>query len=83
MANLYTGTLDTNNTYKTLTELTGLTFTSGTTYTIQIQNMAYIREGSTGVGFLINSILPFEYTAGSDDLYIKNTYTPVVINIAS
>ena len=82
MANLYTGSISTS-TYETLASLTSLTFTSDTTYVIQIQNSAYIREGSTGEGFLINSIQPFEWTAGADDLYIKTLSDQCIVNIAS
>lgn len=82
MANLYSGSIDTNNTYKTLAEVTDLTFTEGTKYVIQIQNPAYIREGSTGKGFLIDSNNPFEYTAGDDDLYIKTEFRQCIVNIA-
>ena len=69
MANLYTGNLDFEG-YKTVTELTGITFESGTTYTIQINGAAVLREGELGKGFIINTYLPFQYTAGVDNLYI-------------
>lgn len=81
MSNLYTGTIDTEGQYQTLASLTGLTFTDGNKYEIQIQNQAYVREGLTGDGFLINSDRPFIYTCASDDLYIK-TNTICVVNIA-
>lgn len=80
MANLATIEVNTNGEYLDLAELADITFSSGNTYLIQIQNMAYIREGETGEGFLINSDKPFQYTAGSDDLYIKANYC--VVNIA-
>lgn len=82
MANLYSGSIDTNGTYKTLAEVTDLTFTKGTKYVIQIQNPAYIREGTTGKGFLVLSADPFEYTAGDEDLYIKTENRQCVVNIA-
>ena len=83
MANLYTDSLEFDG-YKTITELTGVTFTPGTVYTIQIQNAAYIREGQDGDGFLITDNKPFQYTASNDDLYIKRLapYGTIVINIA-
>lgn len=83
MANLFTGSLDFEG-YKTLSSLTGITFVQGTTYTIQIQNGAYVREGVTGEGFLVPDASPFQYTARTDDLYIKklceNSF--IVVNIA-
>ena len=82
MANLYSGSIQTNGDYITLSEATDLTFTAGNKYTIQIQNLAYLREGTTGGGFLINSTIPITYTATSDDLYIKTNYQPAVVNIA-
>ena len=82
MANLFTGSIDTKGQYKTLAELTGLTFTSGNKYSIQIQNMAYLREGTVGGGFLINKTDPITYTASSDNLYLKTDYQPCVVNVA-
>lgn len=80
MANLFTDRIETNGEYVTLAEATGLTFTSGNKYSIQIQNMAYLREGTTGKGFFVNSDVPITYTATSDDLYIKAQ--SCVVNIA-
>lgn len=82
MANLYSGSIQTNGDYVTLASATSLTFTEGNKYSIQIQNLAYLREGTTGGGFLINTTTPITYTATSDDLYIKTNYQPAVVNIA-
>lgn len=82
MANLGTFTVQTNGTYKTLAEVTDLTFTEGNSYQIQILNMAYLREGTTGGGFLVDNSTPIKYTATSDDLYIKNNYGACVVNIS-
>ena len=82
MANLYTGVIKTNGEYKKVSELTGITFTTGTDYTIQIQNSAYIREGTIGDGFFINNSNPFAYKSNGEDLYIKVDYGYCVINIA-
>lgn len=83
MSNLYTGVIN-SETFATVSSLTGVTFTEGNTYVIQIQNQAQLREGTTGEGFLINSTQPFKYTAGSDDLYIQTPggVIPCIINIA-
>ena len=73
MSNL--GTWNLNNTdYRKISELTGITFEEGKTYTLQITSgQAYIREGLNGAGFLIDNTKPFQYTAGTDDLFIKVT----------
>lgn len=83
MTNLYTGTLSFEG-YQTVSSLTSVAFTEGTTYTIQIQNGAYIREGTTGEGFLIPNERPFQYTATDEDLYIKQEkpHADIIINIA-
>lgn len=81
MTNLYTGKIDTEGQYQNLETLTELTFTADTKYTIQVQNSAWIKEGSTGDGFYINDATPFTFTKGTDDLYIK-TVSYCVVNIA-
>lgn len=82
MANLGTFTIDTQGTYQTLASITELTFTEGNTYTIQVLNAAYVREGEDGKGFEIDNSAPFVWVAGQDDLYIKNLFVPVEVNIA-
>lgn len=85
MANLYSGT-KTFSGYKTLAELTELTFEANKTYTIQINvNQAfYIREGSEGNGFIKYDGLPFTWTFdGENNLYIGNQYAKSMsINVA-
>lgn len=81
MANLWTGTVKSSDAYVTLASVSELTFTEGSKYVIQIQNPAWIREGEDGAGFYVFNDEPFEYTAGSDDLYIK-TVTQCIVNIA-
>lgn len=82
MSNLYSGALNFSG-YKTVTELTGITFTENSKYVIQVKGECYLREGETGNGFYINNVNPIEYTAGADDLYIYNPIsTPLIINIA-
>lgn len=82
MSNLYTGTIQTNGEYVNLAELTGITFTEGTTYAIQLQNMAWLREGTDGKGFLFNRDKGYSWTCKGDDLYIRTESQSVVINIA-
>ena len=84
MANLYTGNLTVSDEFKTLSSLTNITFTNGTTYTIQVYNPCYLREGTTGKGFLITNSTPIKYVAGSDSLYIGKfgSYNDITTNIA-
>lgn len=72
MANLWTGTVDTNGEYVNLETISELTFTADTTYTIQsLTGEYFLREGETGDGFIIQPQEKVQYTAGVDDLYIK------------
>ena len=72
MANLYSGYVSFDD-FETLSSLTDITFTKGTTYTIQIQtafnDKILVREGTVGKGFIVGEN-SFQYTAGDDDLYI-------------
>ena len=70
MANLGTWVVDTQGEYEKISEITGIEFEAGKTYTMQVVYNAYIREGEEGEGFDVGS-KPFQYTAGSEDLYIK------------
>jgi len=79
MANLATIEVKTEGEYADLSELADVTFTSGNSYQIQVQNLAYLREGTEGDGFLITSDKPFTYVASGADLYIKANYA--VVNI--
>lgn len=86
MANLWTGTVDTQGEYENLATLASISFTADTTYTIQShQGNYYLREGETGEGFLLTNLEKVQYTAGVDDLYIKTLdgiAGPAIINIA-
>ena len=91
MANLWSNTIILEG-YKSLEEITGLTFTSGTKYKIQTvssNNSVYIREGSEGKGFLNVDTIPFEWKYdGENSLYIGSGYIkgsfekPVYINVS-
>ena len=82
MANLYTGSLLFTG-YKTVEELTNITFTKGNKYVIQIQNPCYVREGTEGDGFLVTDSCPFEYIAGDDVLYFGTPLRrQIIVNIA-
>lgn len=64
----YTGKINTKETFKKVADLTDITFTSGKTYTMQIQNQAWLKVDDAE--FFFNNE-KFEYKAGSSDLYIK------------
>lgn len=86
MANLYSGTAEFTG-YKTLAELTSLTFEADKKYVIQINAINsnfYVREGTEGDGFNKYDSLPFEWKYdGENDLYIGNKHAKLlVINVA-
>ena len=64
----FTGTINTNGEFAEVSELTDVTFSSGTTYNMQIQNVAYLKVGDAV--FCFNNE-KFDYKASSDTLYIK------------
>lgn len=88
MSNLGTWTASTGSIYKKLSDITGITFTEGTTYLIQIQNACYVCESATqpeadsSTGFLITYPERFTYTPSGGDLYIRSLNTVNIINIA-
>lgn len=65
----YTGTIDTNGEYETVESLTELTLTSGKTYTVQIQNIGYIKIADAE--FCVQNRI-FTFTQGEDALYFKS-----------
>ena len=74
MVESYTGTIKTDGEFELVETLTGVTFTVGNTYTMNVINTAEIK--------VANAIFPitnekFQYKAGANDLYIKtqNGYT--------
>ena len=94
MANLGTFTIQTNGEYQKVSTLTGVTFENDEVYTIQgrfspnIDKASkefgyFLREGTTGEGFLLDSnYLQYHYTSGMDDLYIMN-YNILKLNISN
>ena len=78
MANLFSGRINTEGQYLDLSQLSGIDFTVGTVYTIQIIYSGWIREGETGLGFNVSS-QPFQWTADNNTLYVKGEFS---INIA-
>lgn len=84
MANLGFFAINTEGEYVKLSEETGLTLTSGTTYTMQVQGACYLCESATKPtkgGFYINKTEPFSYTAGNADLWVSTIFSSH-INIA-
>lgn len=83
MANLGYFKVNTNGKYVKLSEITGLTIASGTTYLLQVEGACRVCESATEPegGFYINKAEPFSYTAGDADLWVK-TNGSCYINIA-
>lgn len=91
MANLGYFTIDTNGGYKTIEEVTGLTFETNKTYFLQVHNGGgYLTICSsatlpTGGGFIMNDMEKFNYTpAEGVNLYLKTAGFKTVnyLNIA-
>lgn len=78
MANSFTGNINTNNEFVKVSEVAEFTFISGTTYSMQIQNGAYIKI-SDAIFYVSNE--KFSYKATSDDLYIKTSPLGCVLTI--
>jgi len=87
MANLYSGN-HTFSGYKSLAELTELTFVDGNTYNIQVvvNEPYFVREGEEGDGFqnFDPEFKPFTWKfENNDDLYIGLTNArPIYLNVA-
>lgn len=73
----YTGVVNTNGEFVSLATTTGFSFSEGNTYSMQIQNTAYLKVGNAVFCFRDEK---FQYKASSDDLKIK-TYGDVVVSI--
>lgn len=81
MANLGTWVLDPNG-YQNIATLTGITFTVGNTYNIQVIGNAHIRRGTEGRGINIINFKPFLYIPNEvEDIYIGVNETHVILNI--
>ena len=84
MSNLITIEVNTRGLYKTLAELTGLTFTADTEYVLQGAGAEFfLREGTEGNGFKIANKEKVQWKQGNDNIYIKTmAYDKISINIA-
>ena len=74
----YTGTVNTNGEFSLIETETGVDFTAGTKYIIQVQNQAYVKIADAVFNV---SNEKFDYTAGTEDIYIRTTYQPCVLTI--
>lgn len=80
MAESFTGIIDSEGAFVLLEDKTsGFTFTAGKTYTMQLQNKAYLKISNAE--FFIPTYVPFTYKASEDDLYIKTVMPGTVVVI--
>lgn len=70
MAESFTGTVNTNNEFVTVENATGVTFTSGNTYTIQIKDFCTLKLYDAEFDLDHEKL---QYKAGGEDLYIKTS----------
>ena len=82
MANLATFDI-TDNDYVNVETAAGISFSSGSSYSIQgLNNDFYIRSGETGKGFYIKSLEKITYNADGENLFIKKLHDGVLtVNI--
>ena len=74
----FTGQINTAGEWETVSSLTGITFTSGKKYNMYADSQCQLK--------IADYIVPvfhekFDYTAGSDDLYIKTGANDVTLAI--
>lgn len=82
MANLGTWHLTPSSTHQNLTTLTGVSFTVGNKYVIQIIGKAFFRRGELGRGIYIDNNTPFEYKPSvEEDIFILVQNDGIDINI--
>lgn len=82
MATSYTGTIKTNGEFIDISTESGVTFTSGKSYTIQIlpnNDIVYFKVADAI--FEIDNSNPFTYTAGSDSPKLKTNYKECTLTI--
>ena len=80
MAESFTGIVDSEGDFVVLEDKTeGFTFTAGKSYTMQLQNKAYLKISNAE--FYIPTYVPFTYKASDDYLYIKTVQPNTVVTI--
>ena len=75
----FTGRINTNNEFSDVATLTGITFTIGNTYGIQIQNIGEVKLADAI--FTVTDDKPFNFTCGTDDLYIKTNELGAMLTV--
>lgn len=74
----FTGIIKHNNDFQNISTLTGVTFTQGKTYNIQVQEQAWIKL-SDAKFFVENE--KFDFTAGTTPLQIKTPSESCILTI--
>lgn len=74
----FTGTIDTNGEFVSISSLTDITFTVGAEYSIQIQNLGLFKVADAVYTIKDEK---FIFTAGNDEPYIKNYSVPIILTI--
>ena len=85
MANLGNFTIKTDGEYQNLAEISGLTFTSGDVYVLQVKNECILCESVNkpdSGGFVIDNKMIIQWKKGDGDLWVKTDNGFTVINIA-
>ena len=77
--NSYTGIIETNGNWEKVSTKAGFTFATGKSYTMQLQNQAYLKVSNAE--FYIPTYTPFTYKASADDLYIKTVQPNTIVVI--
>lgn len=81
MANLFTGNIELEGGYKVLATEADVTFTEGNTYRIQVGSPCYLREGTTGKGFLALPSDKIRFDQKTSDLYIGQYSDKAIVEV--
>lgn len=74
----YTGTINTDNEWRSVSELANFIFETDKTYKMQIQNSAYLKIGKAVFNYNNEK---FDYKATGSNLFIKTGYFPCILTI--
>ena len=75
----FTGKIDTEGQFEDVATLTGVSFTSGTSYTLQVRNFVQLKLGDGIID--VNTTTPFTYVAGTDDLKINTPQGATLLTV--
>ena len=78
MAQSATTVIETDGVYTDVETLTGITFAEGNTYTMQVQNTAYLKVGNAEFE-LRDKFL--QYKDEGETLYIKTGFLPCTLTV--